>query len=109
MVEPKRELGRAGSLAAVIVVVLAAAVPTDSVRAQALGSIDGVVYDSARVRLAGVEIVVDDTPLRAATNEKGEFRITGVPLGTAVVRARRLGFTPAQARVEASEDGPGPA
>lgn len=106
MVEPKRELGRAGSLAAVIVVVLAAALPADSVRAQAVGSIDGIVLDSARLPLAGVEIVVDGTPLRAATNEKGEFRMGGIPLGTAVVRARRLGFTPSQARVEVSEAGP---
>lgn len=106
MVEPGRELGRARSLVAVIGVVFAAALSADSLRAQALGSIHGMVVDSARVPLAGVEIVVDGTGLRTATNEKGEFRIAGIPLGTAVVRGRRLGFTPSQARVEVSEAGP---
>ena len=101
-----RDLSRAGSLVAVIGVVAAVALPIASLQAQALGSINGKVVDSARIPLAGVEIVVDGTELRSTTNEKGEFRITGIPLGTAVLRARRLGFKPSQARVELSEAGP---
>jgi hypothetical protein len=111
MVQPMRELGlrelsRARSLVAVIAVVAAVALPAVSLRAQTLGSIDGTAVDSAGIPLAGVEVAVDGTGLRAATNEKGEFHIKGIPLGTAVLRARRLGFRPSQARVELSEAGP---
>jgi TonB family protein len=106
MFGPRRRLGRAESLVATIGVFLAAAVPNVSLPGQTLGTIAGTVVDSARIPLISVEIAVDWTTLRTESNEKGQFRIAGIPFGTAVLRARRLGFMPAQARVEVSEAGP---
>jgi TonB family protein len=106
MFEAVKALRRAESLVATIGVVLTVAVPALPLAAQSLGGITGSVTDSARLPLVAVEITVDGTTLRTETNEKGEFRVEGIPLGTTVLRARRLGFIPSQSRVEVSEAGP---
>jgi hypothetical protein len=70
---------------------------TDPVGAQvgrAAGAIDGVVSDSSLVPLAGVEVTILRTSIRAFTGENGRFRITSIPSGTYLLAVRHLGFRP---------------
>ena len=77
----------AGALACV-------AAPLTSLHAQeSTGTITGQVVDSAsRQPLADVSVVVEGTPRGAVTRVDGSFTISGVPAGTHLVRARRIGF-----------------
>src|ERR1700754_4203711 len=53
----------------------------------------GRVTDSTGVGLPGAEISLHKlASIRTITGDSGDFRITGVPSGTAVFNARRLGF-----------------
>jgi TonB family protein len=63
------------------------------------GTVSGVVRDSSGAGIAGAEISVAGTGLRAHTNDQGEFRLTNVPAGTVTVGVRRLGFVPAVASI----------
>jgi TonB family protein len=58
------------------------------------GTVAGVVRDSSGGGIAGAEITIVGTGLRAHTNERGEFRLTNVPAGTLTIGVRRLGFIP---------------
>jgi TonB family protein len=62
--------------------------------AQSVGEIVGTVLDSAGAPILGADVIVEGTQLRALSDERGTFRITGVSAGAATVRARRLGFRP---------------
>jgi len=64
--------------------------------AQAQGSITGTVRDSAAgTPLAGVVITVDGTALTGHTDAAGHYLVASVPAGTHRLRARRLGYAPA--------------
>jgi len=56
------------------------------------GTIVGTVRDSAGAAVAGAEVTVAGTRLRAVADSAGAFRLTLVPTGEQRVRARRLGF-----------------
>jgi TonB family protein len=58
------------------------------------GTVAGIVRDSSGAGIAGAEITIMGTGLRAHTNAQGEFRLTNVPAGTISVGVRRLGFIP---------------
>ena len=58
------------------------------------GTVAGVVRDSSGGGIAGAEITIVGTGLRAHTNPQGEFRLTNVPAGIVSVGVRRLGFVP---------------
>jgi TonB family protein len=75
------------------------------VQAQASGTVTGTVTDTAGIPLVGVEISVDSSTVRAATDERGAFHLGGVPHGVRALNARRLGFAPAQVRVDVSGGG----
>src|SRR5688572_9287048 len=61
--------------------------------AQATGTISGRVVDSAGAQpLTGVTVIIEGTQRGAVTGADGTFRISGVPAGTASVRARRIGY-----------------
>jgi len=104
MDEPVRRSIGSGFFVAILCVANAA-LPATSLHAQSLGAVTGAVTDSAALPLVGAEVTLDATLLRALTNEKGEFRIDGAPVGPAVLRARRLGFAPSQTRVEIPANG----
>ncbi|HJU68419.1 MAG TPA: TonB family protein [Gemmatimonadaceae bacterium] len=73
-----------------------------SLRAQqpsARGTVAGMVRDSSGAGIAGAEITIVGTNLRAHTNAQGEFRLTNVPAGTLTVGVRRLGFIPTVASI----------
>jgi TonB family protein len=59
----------------------------------------GIVRDSSGVGIAGAEVNITGTSLRAHTNPQGQFRLTNVPAGTVTVGVRRLGFLPASASI----------
>ena len=60
----------------------------------ARGTVAGMVRDSSGAGIAGAEVTIVGTGLRAHTNARGEFRLTNVPAGTVTVGVRRLGFVP---------------
>ena len=78
------------------IVLMAAAIPGSAEAQQERrpdGVITGRVIDSAEGRpLAGVELGLRDTSLRAITDDKGTFRLAGVPGGSHVLWASHLGY-----------------
>ena len=57
-------------------------------------TIAGVVTDTTGAPIVGAEIILLGTVERVSTDERGTFRIVGVPTGAASLRVRRLGFRP---------------
>jgi TonB-linked SusC/RagA family outer membrane protein len=101
---PARRAGvvRASLLAALAVGAPIAARPATAGAQQpaAAGVIAGRVVERNGAPVVGAQVfVVGSTPRGAATAEDGTFRIGGVPVGTAVVRVRRLGFASASQTV----------
>lgn len=79
-----------------VVAALAAASP---LRAQT-GTIAGRVTVQGTARpVSAVQIVVIGTPLGTQTDEAGEYRLVAVPAGSHEIRAQRIGYAPATARV----------
>ena len=70
---------------------------------QSQGAISVVVADSSGIPLLGAEVALAGFQRKGYTDEKGAFRFGGVPLGTHVLSARRLGFAPSQVSVEVSD------
>lgn len=61
----------------------------------ASGIISGNIYDaSTHMPLAGANIIILNTELGAAANDKGSFTIYGVPVGTYSVEASMVGYRP---------------
>ena len=52
----------------------------------------GVVTNLNGLRLAGVEMTIANTSLRAVTNDSGQFQFDTPPTGRLHLRARRVGF-----------------
>lgn len=72
--------------------------------APAAATIRGVVTDFGTGEpLPGVNVVVVDRNLGAATDADGSYTITGVPAGTHVVEARYLGFRSQQQTVTVAD------
>jgi hypothetical protein len=70
-----------------------------SLRAQvapsATSMVRGIVLDSTGAPVAGAEIDLVGTALRAVANDSGAFRLEGVPANARALRVRRLGFAAA--------------
>jgi len=60
--------------------------------AQSPAVVVGKVTAETGMALNGADVAIDGTQLRATTDDRGEFRLAGVPAGTVELRARRLGF-----------------
>lgn len=60
----------------------------------AMGTIDGVVTDSALVPIAGAEVGILRTAFKITTNAEGRFRITDVQMGSYILMLRRFGYSP---------------
>lgn len=60
-----------------------------------VGSIEGTVIDrSTYQQLPGVNIIIVDTTMGAATDLKGRFLIKNVPIGTYQIEASMIGYQP---------------
>ena len=77
------------------------------VSAQSTGSLKGVVTDVEDVPVFGAVVEIGAPSLRARTNERGEFLLTGVPAGTVDIRVRRLGFSPVVKTTQVASGSPG--
>lgn len=55
--------------------------------------VTGKVTSAAGAPLGSVAIAVEGTPLGAVTRDDGTYRIAGVPAGSRVIVARRVGYT----------------
>lgn len=96
---------RALSLFAIVLLAIAIAPPT--LHAQATGTIRGTVTDAGTgTALAGVQVFVVGLRRGTITTADGHYAITGVALGSATVRAQRIGYTPAQQEVQVTPDEP---
>ena len=62
--------------------------------AQGTARITGVVTSDQGTPVAGAQVVVEGTALGALTSDDGRYSISGVPAGSRVVRAQRIGFAP---------------
>lgn len=66
-----------------------------AVTAQQTGTVEGTIIDvGTRQPLAGVQVTIVGSSLRAVTLSNGTFRLTQVTAGQQQVRARGLGYSP---------------
>src|SRR5256886_3968634 len=80
-------------LAAAVALLVAAA----SLVAQGTtGKIEGTVTDQQGAAIANAQVTVVGTAFGALTSDKGYYFINNVPVGTYTVRARFIGYTPAE-------------
>lgn len=57
-------------------------------------SVSGVVRDTLGLAIAGAELSVEGSPLRAVSESDGRYHFAGVAVGVVRMRVRRLGFRP---------------
>ena len=63
--------------------------------APATGTVTGRIIEQSTQRpLSDVQVTVVGTQRGALTNEQGDYRITGLPLGPVTIRAQRIGYSP---------------
>lgn len=70
-----------------------------TVSTPSVGQVEGKVIDGSGEPLAGVSVSVEGTSRSAVTDAHGAFRITEVPVGSAVVVARYVGRAPVRLTV----------
>lgn len=63
-------------------------------------SVAGTVKNSEGAPIAGAAILIAGLSSRTSSDAKGEFSLSGVPLGTRTITVRRLGFSPANIAVD---------
>ena len=63
------------------------------------GTVTGTVVDSAGAPIVNATVQRTGAPRTLTTDEKGAFRITDVPAGTATISARRIGFRPSSVEI----------
>jgi hypothetical protein len=82
-------------LAALVAAAFGTAVATLSAQA-GTGSLEGMVRDSAGVRIATARVVVVGTARSMATDSSGRYSLAGIPAGYYRVQARYVGTRPIQ-------------
>lgn len=87
-------LPQALSLAQLTLLCASAVVCTSVAHAQHPAPLSGVVTDATQTPVFGAIVEVTGTSFRARTNDRGEFRVAGVPPGDIEIQFRRLGFAP---------------
>jgi len=58
-----------------------------------------VLADSTRLPLQGAEVLIPELDRTAVTDAAGAFRLDRLPLGTYMLRVRRIGFRPGDVRL----------
>jgi TonB family protein len=62
--------------------------------AQVTAGVSGLVTDESDSPVSGAVVEVAGSAQTTRTNERGEFRLVGIPVGSVDIRVRRLGFQP---------------
>lgn len=88
----------------VVIAASVCALPLSS-SAQGTTHVSGVVTDATGAPIVEAQVGVDGMIATTATDSIGRFRVSGVVPGNAVIRARRLGFTPNQASIVVPRSG----
>lgn len=88
----------------VVIAACVCALPLSS-SAQGTTHVAGVVTDATGAPIVEAQVGVDGMVATTATDSIGRFRVSGVPPGNAVIRARRLGFAPNQASIVVPRNG----
>lgn len=73
---------------------------SDSTRSSTLATLSGLVTDSAGLPLANATVTIDALRLTARAGDRGEYRLTAIPLGTHLVTARAVGYEPATLTID---------
>jgi TonB family protein len=81
------------SLASALILAAASGIPAQSLPTET-GGIVGYVADTANARIAGAQVSIAGVRGRAETGPDGAFRMSGVPSGSQMLVARRIGFRP---------------
>ncbi len=68
--------------------------------AQGFVTVAGTVTDSTGVRILGARVSVEPGAARATTDDRGEFRLTGIQSGPLTLVVRRLGYAPGTVQLE---------
>ncbi|HEV8235238.1 MAG TPA: carboxypeptidase regulatory-like domain-containing protein, partial [Gemmatimonadaceae bacterium] len=68
-------------------------VSASALSGQATGTIRGTVVSEGGRPLDAAQVWIPGTNRVSRTDDKGEYRLTGVPAGTVQLRAQQLGFT----------------
>lgn len=97
---------RSAAVSSVLLALGAVLLPLHIAAAQ--GQIAGVVRDSGGAGIAGAQIIITGTGLRAESDDAGKFVLARVPAGPAALRVRRLGFAPVSASVVVQSGGTAP-
>jgi len=87
-------IAQARSLLQVTLLCGSAIVLPSLTRAQNTATLSGLVTDASETPVFGAVVEIAASSLRTRTNERGEFRITGIPAGAVEIQFRRLGFAP---------------
>jgi outer membrane receptor protein involved in Fe transport len=87
-------------------VVVLSLIALQAVWAGTTGKITGRVYDaSTGVPLPGVNVIIQGTNMGAATNLDGDYFIINVPVGTYIMTASMMGYSPLEVQnVQVSAD-----
>ncbi len=72
----------------------------DSTRPSTRATLSGVVTDSAGLPLANATVTIAALRLTAPADDRGEYRLTAIPLGTHLVTARAVGYEPATLTID---------
>ena len=89
-------------ITSVVAVAITMALPPTLFAQQAtgVGTIEGTIREAGTGRpLEGVQVGVTGANIGAATNGRGQYRITNVPARTVELRIRLVGFTPSNRTV----------
>ena len=74
------------------------------VDAQTSHVVSGVVTDSANRPVFGARVTLAGTSVVAVSDDRGEFRFTGIAAGPVQIRVSRLGFVPAVHQLHVAPD-----
>ena len=85
---------RSVSLRPALLVCLLCAGGVHAAQSQRAASVSGTVTDSAGRPLAAVEVRLTGAGIRASTDDRGSYHLTGLASGPGTLTARKLGFTP---------------
>ncbi|HUF66455.1 MAG TPA: TonB family protein [Gemmatimonadaceae bacterium] len=96
---------RSFDLGRMVAIAAGACVLSASASAQGTTHVSGIVTDATGAPIVEARVGVDGMAYTTATDSVGRFRITGIRSGDAVIRARRLGFTPTEASIVVPQGG----